>query len=68
MQAQVGDEIVVHGRHVGEHERSGVIAEVRGSDGAPPYLVKWDDGKQAVFFPSNDCTIGHSHSAPTRQA
>jgi Domain of unknown function (DUF1918) len=66
MQAHVGDAIAVHSRHVGEHERVGVIAEVRGPDGAPPYLVKWDDGKQAVFFPSADCTLAPKSSGARR--
>ncbi|MDQ1486917.1 MAG: hypothetical protein QOJ62_2610 [Actinomycetota bacterium] len=59
MQAQVGDAIAVHSRHVGEHDRLGVIAEVRGTNGSPPYVVKWDDGKEAMFFPSADCTVAH---------
>lgn len=58
MQAEIGDELVVHSRHVGDHERHGVIRKV-GADGAPPYIVDWDDGKQAVFFPSADSTVTH---------
>ena len=57
MQAHVGDEISVHSRHVGEHDRIGVITEVRGPDGTPPFAVRWNDGHEAVFFPSADCTI-----------
>jgi len=66
MRAHVGDAINVDSRHVGEHERVGVITEVRGPDGAPPYLVKWDDGKQAVFFPSADCTVSAKSDASRR--
>jgi hypothetical protein len=62
MQAQIGDELAVHSRHVGEHDRLGVIREVRGPDGAPPYVVQWSDGKEAVFFPSADCTVAHRTS------
>ncbi len=51
MQAQVGDEISVYGRNVGEPDRMGVITEVRGAEGAPPYVVRWNDGREAVFFP-----------------
>jgi hypothetical protein len=57
MQAQVGDAIAVHSHHVGERDRHGVILEARGPGGSPPYLVKWDDGREAVFFPSADCSI-----------
>jgi hypothetical protein len=64
MQAKVGDTIAVHGRHVGEHDRHGVISEVHGPDGGPPYLVRWNDGKEALFFPSSDCTVEHHEQAP----
>ena len=51
MKAQVGDELVVKGRHVGDHDRTGVIIEVRGEAGGPPYLVRWSDGHESSFFP-----------------
>ncbi|MBX6370761.1 MAG: DUF1918 domain-containing protein [Acidothermus sp.] len=63
MQAHVGDEIAVHSRHVGEPQRLGVITEVRGPNGAPPYVVRWQDGTEAVFFPSADCTIACKEKA-----
>lgn len=67
MKAQVGDELIVKGSHVGEPERRGVIAEVHGADGAPPYLVRWSDGHQSSFFPSSDTVVEHkpvSRGAP----
>ena len=48
MRAAVGDELVVRGRHVDDHDREGVIIEFHGS---PPYLVRWRDGRESVFFP-----------------
>jgi len=57
MQASVGDHVVVHGRHVGDQERSGSVTAVRGAHGEPPYVVRWDDGSEAIFFPSSDCVI-----------
>jgi len=48
---------VVHGRHVGDRERSGVIVLVQGADGAPPYRVRWDDGVEDVIIPSSDATV-----------
>ena len=39
MKAQVG-ELIVKGLHVGNPDRRGVITEVRGKDGGPPYLVR----------------------------
>jgi len=59
MRAEVGDEIVVRGRHVGDEDRKGVIIEVHGGGGAPPYLVRWDDGHDSVFMPSSDSLVEH---------
>lgn len=70
MQAGVGDRIVVHGRTIDEPVRDGEIIEVHGSDGRPPYLVRWsEDGHVGLFFPGPDAHIQHfadaaSHPAP----
>lgn len=50
MQAQVGDELTVKGRHQGDADRHGEIIEVIGADGAPPYMVRWRDGFESLFF------------------
>ncbi|HLK00833.1 MAG TPA: DUF1918 domain-containing protein [Streptosporangiaceae bacterium] len=50
MRAQVGDELTVRGHHPGEANRRGEIIEVIGLDGAPPYLVSWQDGEESVLF------------------
>jgi hypothetical protein len=57
MYATVGDRILVHGRTVGATERRGEIIEVRGSDGKPPYLVKFADGQESLIFPGPDSEI-----------
>lgn len=58
MQASVGDRIHVHGAHVADHERDGEILEVRGENGAPPYVVRWlDTGHEALVFPGPDARI-----------
>ena len=59
MRAEVGDEIVVRGRHVGDEDRKGVTIEVHGEGGAPPYLVRWDNGHDSVFMPSSDTVVEH---------
>jgi Domain of unknown function (DUF1918) len=65
MQASVGDRVVVHGHVHGEPNRDGEILEVHGSDGAPPYVVRWDDnGHETVFFPGTDVTIEHFEHPP----
>ena len=63
MKAKVGDELVIEGHRVGEHVRTGEILEVRGDDGGPPYLVRWDDsGHETLLFPGSDCVIKHLES------
>jgi hypothetical protein len=60
MTASVGDRLVIKGHHVGEPDRDAEILEVRGDDGAPPYLIPWDeDGRVGLFFPGPDATIEH---------
>ena len=63
MRAEVGDKIVVRGRHQGDGDREGVIAEVHGAGGAPPYLVRWANGHETVFMPSSGTLVEH-HPAP----
>jgi hypothetical protein len=59
MKAHVSDELVVKGRHVGDQDRRGVIIEVRGEDGGPPYLVRWSDGHESSFYPSTGTVAEH---------
>lgn len=59
MHAEVGDEIVIKGHHVGEEDRDGVITEVQGENGNPPYTVRWRDGHETVFVPSSDAVVEH---------
>jgi hypothetical protein len=63
MNANVGDRIIVRGHQVGDTDREGVIVEVRGTDGAPPYIVRWSDGHQGLFFPGSDATVEHAEHA-----
>jgi hypothetical protein len=57
MRAHSGDALLVRGHHVGEHDRQAVIIEVHGHDGEPPYVVRWEDGHESVFFPSSDAFV-----------
>jgi hypothetical protein len=56
MHANVGDHLVVEGRHVGTGRREGEILEV-GDEGAPPYLVHWEDGHDGLTFPGPDAHV-----------
>jgi hypothetical protein len=57
MHATVGDTMHIHSRSVGLKDRSGEIVEVRGTDGSPPYLVRFDDGHESLVYPGPDCII-----------
>ncbi|PZG07344.1 DUF1918 domain-containing protein [Nonomuraea aridisoli] len=57
MQANVGDKLVVHGHVVGQGNKKAEIIEIRGADGAPPYLVRYDDGHEHLVFPGPDAVI-----------
>jgi hypothetical protein len=59
VQASKGDHIEVRSHHVGEPARQGEIIEVRGQDGSPPYLVRWADGHEGLFFPGPDAVVEH---------
>lgn len=60
MQATIGDRLIIKGHHIGEPDRDAEILEVRGPDGAPPYVVRWeDDGHESLFFPGSDTVIEH---------
>lgn len=65
MRAQVGDMIVVSGHRIGEPDRTGEILEVHGKEGAPPYVVRWDDtGHEGLYFPGSDARLRHLKPAP----
>jgi hypothetical protein len=59
MRAEVGDELTVRGVHQGDEDRHGEIIRVDGADGAPPYLVRWRDGHETVFFPASGTEVTH---------
>lgn len=57
MRATVGDAIVLHGKTTGAKDRHGVISQVKGPDGQPPYYVRFDDGHEVLVFPGADATV-----------
>jgi hypothetical protein len=61
MQAVVGDVLHVHGKIVGQAERTGQILEVHGSAGEPPYMVEFDDGHTCLVCPGPDAIVEHPH-------
>jgi uncharacterized protein DUF1918 len=59
LRASPGDRLIIKGHHQGEPERDGEILEVLGDNGAPPYMVRWDDGHVAEVYPGSDAYVQH---------
>ena len=58
MRATVGDMLVVRGHRQGEPDRRGEVLEVHGTDGGPPFLVRWDDdGHVGLVYPGPDASV-----------
>jgi hypothetical protein len=58
MKAKVGDWFVLKGRTVEQSDRRGLITEVHGVNGAPPYVVRWlDTGHVATVVPGSDAIV-----------
>ncbi len=57
---EVGDLVVITGHRVGEQEQVGEILEVIGDPAHERYRVRWDDGRESVFYPGSDATIRHT--------
>ena len=57
MKADKGDRLIVKGCHVGDSDHVGEILEVRGSEGTPPYVVRWQNGHTATVFPGSDARV-----------
>lgn len=59
MQATTGDRICIRGTTVESADRHGEVLEVRGADGSPPFLVRFDDGHETLVYPGTDAVIEH---------
>jgi len=71
MRASIGDKLHIHTNHVGVPDQHGRIIEIRGIDGAPPYLVRFPDGHTRLIFPGPDAVVdvaGPQREAPARAA
>jgi hypothetical protein len=67
MHAAAGDRLVIKGHHVGDPDKDALIIEVRGENGAPPWLVQWsDDGHEGLVFPGPDAFVEHFPQHPGR--
>ena len=67
MKASPGDRIVVRGRTLGDRHRAGLITEVLGPDGTPPFMVRWLDSEHECFFiPGADAVVEHDEPVGQR--
>lgn len=57
MKANVGDQLVTESNKVDAPRGQAEILEVRGADGAPPYVVRWADGHEGLVFPGPDAHV-----------
>ncbi len=64
MHAEVGDRLCVHGRVVGQEDRTAEIVEVLGAGGEPPYRVRFEDGHEALMSPGPDSVVRHRDREP----
>lgn len=67
MKAHQGDRIILAASYLDEPLRDGEVLEVRGADGAPPYLVRWSDGHTGLLYPGPGSVlrIGPEHERVT---
>jgi hypothetical protein len=57
--AAVGDTILVEEHRLGSGRRLGEILEVLSPGVHEHYRVRWDDGRESIFYPSSNVIIRH---------
>ena len=57
---KVGAAIEISEHRLGETRRTGEILEVLGEPAHEHYRVRWDDGRESIFYPSSDATVRHA--------
>lgn len=66
LNASPGDRVIVHGHRQGAAERDGEVVDVLGEDGQPPYVVRWEDGRESILYPSSDVSVHHFEHRQTK--
>jgi CBS domain-containing protein len=58
-----GNRLVIAAHYIGGPERDAEILEVRGEDGGPPFLVRWQDsGRVSLLYPGSDARVESTRS------
>jgi hypothetical protein len=60
-----GQVIEIHGHHLGEKGITGEILEVLGAPDHLHFRVRWEDGRETIYFPSNDAIVRPARGAPS---
>ncbi len=68
LHATAGDEMVVDFMGTGHPSRKGEILEVLGEGDRTHYRVRWDDGRESVFFPGSTAHVVHISRAASASA
>ena len=60
LRVRPGDRLVITAHQQGGRPRDAEVLEVRGEDGGPPYLVRWQDtGRVSLHYPGSDARLEH---------
>ena len=62
MNAVAAGRLHVHGRVVATSDQTSEIIEIRGQGGAPRYVVRRNDGHEALMLPGTDEPGQHPHN------
>ncbi len=65
MKAQIGEQLLFHGKRAGSTDHTAEVLQVRRDDGAPLYLVRFGDGHERLMFPGTDCQVLHDDHPET---
>lgn len=57
MRASVGDALFVRSKVTGHRDQVAEVIEVRGSEGQPPYWVRFEDGRETLIAPGPDAVV-----------
>ena len=69
MHATKGDWLVVESSAVARSSRRGLVLDVEGPDGGPPFLVRWEDnGHEGLVFPGPDAHVVAAESAHSQSS
>lgn len=70
MRASAGDWLITESARDTSARRRGQIVEVHGTDGGPPYLVRWADNNEheSLVFPGPDSHVVNQDEMDRREA